>query len=218
MSARISADLELSAARALFDHGMTSARAMADTSWQERVDALVEGGYRRYDEARRHTWATPRTCCSSATTATSVTCATPLRVDLDDDYDAVRAGDADGPTVVELQRLARDELYARAQHKQGRRSITDDQGRADCRTGAVRVTSGTVRRASRRTVQRGSGDRGIGFVRVRGDMGGTAHHRELRTAPLGGSSCGRPRGRAPRPAGRQLPCGGGDHGGLGLDG
>jgi endonuclease III len=50
LSARIRASIAVAAARALFDAGMRSARSMADATWQERVDALGEGGYRRYDE------------------------------------------------------------------------------------------------------------------------------------------------------------------------
>jgi endonuclease III len=50
LSARIRAGVAVTAAQALFDHGMRDARSMADASWQERVDALGEGGYRRYDE------------------------------------------------------------------------------------------------------------------------------------------------------------------------
>ncbi|MEU9283668.1 endonuclease [Streptomyces sp. NPDC048275] len=50
LSARIKADIAVAAARALFDAGLRDPRSMADTSWQERVDALSEGGYRRYDE------------------------------------------------------------------------------------------------------------------------------------------------------------------------
>ncbi|WBB61672.1 endonuclease [Streptomyces sp. WMMC500] len=50
LSARIRASVALAAARALFDAGMRGPRAMADATWQQRVDALGEGGYRRYDE------------------------------------------------------------------------------------------------------------------------------------------------------------------------
>lgn len=50
LSARIQGDIAVAAARALFDHGMRDPRHMAEASWQERVDALGEGGYRRYDE------------------------------------------------------------------------------------------------------------------------------------------------------------------------
>ncbi|HWB72216.1 MAG TPA: Rho termination factor N-terminal domain-containing protein [Egibacteraceae bacterium] len=52
MSARISTTIALRAGRALLrDHGLTTADKMADASWQERVDALGEGGYVRYDES-----------------------------------------------------------------------------------------------------------------------------------------------------------------------
>lgn len=50
LSARISADIAVASARALSDAGMRDARRMADATWQQRVDALGEGGYRRYDE------------------------------------------------------------------------------------------------------------------------------------------------------------------------
>ncbi|GAA3880164.1 endonuclease [Streptomyces sedi] len=50
LSARIKADVAVAAARALFDAGMRTPRAMADASWQRRVDALGVGHYRRYDE------------------------------------------------------------------------------------------------------------------------------------------------------------------------
>ncbi|WP_329454445.1 endonuclease [Streptomyces sp. NBC_01497] len=50
LSARISSGIALATARALADAGLRSPRAMADATWQQRVDALGEGGYRRYDE------------------------------------------------------------------------------------------------------------------------------------------------------------------------
>jgi endonuclease III len=50
LSARISADVALAAARELFDAGYRSPSAMAEASWQDRVDALGRGHYRRYDE------------------------------------------------------------------------------------------------------------------------------------------------------------------------
>ncbi len=50
LSARIKASVATAAARALFKAGMRDARHMADASWQQRVDALGEGHYRRYDE------------------------------------------------------------------------------------------------------------------------------------------------------------------------
>ncbi|MFF3290973.1 endonuclease [Streptomyces sp. NPDC003023] len=50
LSARIRASVALAAARELSDAGMRSPRAMAEASWQDRVDALGRGGYRRYDE------------------------------------------------------------------------------------------------------------------------------------------------------------------------
>ncbi|MEW2633016.1 endonuclease [Streptomyces sp. NPDC048389] len=50
LSARIRASVAVAAARELSDAGMRSPRAMLDASWQDRVDALGRGGYRRYDE------------------------------------------------------------------------------------------------------------------------------------------------------------------------
>ncbi|MET9295676.1 endonuclease [Streptomyces sp. NPDC003077] len=50
LSARIRSSTALAAARALHDGGMGDARRMAEASWQDRVDALGRGGYRRYDE------------------------------------------------------------------------------------------------------------------------------------------------------------------------
>lgn len=50
LSARISADIAIAAARELFGAGYRSPAAMAKASWQDRVDALGRGHYRRYDE------------------------------------------------------------------------------------------------------------------------------------------------------------------------
>lgn len=50
LSARIRADIAVAAARALSDAGMKDPRRMAEATWQQRVDALGAGGYRRYDE------------------------------------------------------------------------------------------------------------------------------------------------------------------------
>lgn len=50
LSARIQADIAVAACRALSDAGMRDARRMAEATWQQRVDALGVGGYRRYDE------------------------------------------------------------------------------------------------------------------------------------------------------------------------
>ncbi|MGW0465201.1 endonuclease [Streptomyces sp. NPDC003027] len=50
LSARIRAETAVAAARALFEAGMRSPRRMREATWRERVDALGEGGYRRYDE------------------------------------------------------------------------------------------------------------------------------------------------------------------------
>jgi endonuclease III len=50
LSARISGSVAVSAARELFAAGMRTPAAMADAGWQDRVDALGRGHYRRYDE------------------------------------------------------------------------------------------------------------------------------------------------------------------------
>jgi endonuclease III len=50
LSARISADVAVAAARELFAAGYRSPKAMSEAGWQERVDALGRGHYRRYDE------------------------------------------------------------------------------------------------------------------------------------------------------------------------
>lgn len=50
LSARISADIAVAAARELFAAGYRTPRAMRDATWQDRVDALGRGHYRRYDE------------------------------------------------------------------------------------------------------------------------------------------------------------------------
>jgi endonuclease III len=50
LSARITAEVAVAAARELGDAGYQSPRAMREASWQDRVDALGRGHYRRYDE------------------------------------------------------------------------------------------------------------------------------------------------------------------------
>lgn len=50
LSARIRASVAVTAARALFAHGMRSPDRMIAATRQQRVDALGEGGYQRYDE------------------------------------------------------------------------------------------------------------------------------------------------------------------------
>lgn len=50
MSARIGADIAVAAARALCAARFTTPQKMCDASWQDRVDALGRGHYRRYDE------------------------------------------------------------------------------------------------------------------------------------------------------------------------
>ncbi|MFE1096964.1 hypothetical protein [Streptomyces smyrnaeus] len=50
LSARIRSDIAVASARALAKAGMKDPKRMAQATWQQRVDALGEGGYRRYDE------------------------------------------------------------------------------------------------------------------------------------------------------------------------
>lgn len=50
LSARISASIAVAAARALSEAGLRDPRRMAGATWQQRVDALGRGGYRRYNE------------------------------------------------------------------------------------------------------------------------------------------------------------------------
>ena len=50
LSARISADVAVAAGKELFAAGYRTPRAMRDASWQDRIDALGRGHYRRYDE------------------------------------------------------------------------------------------------------------------------------------------------------------------------
>ena len=51
LSARISADIAVAAARELFAAGGTTAKGMAGLTWRQRVDALGRGHYVRYDES-----------------------------------------------------------------------------------------------------------------------------------------------------------------------
>ncbi|MEV8533677.1 endonuclease [Streptomyces sp. NPDC051211] len=48
---RIRADIAVAAAQELFAVGLRTPRAMAASSWQDRVDALGRAHYRRYDES-----------------------------------------------------------------------------------------------------------------------------------------------------------------------
>lgn len=50
LSARISSGIAVAAARELFKAGYRTPGAMREASWQDRVDALGRGHYRRYDE------------------------------------------------------------------------------------------------------------------------------------------------------------------------
>jgi endonuclease III len=50
LSARIRGSVALATARALHEAGLRDPQRMAQATWQQRVDALGRGGYRRYDE------------------------------------------------------------------------------------------------------------------------------------------------------------------------
>src|SRR6266702_281291 len=50
LSAPIPAETAVAGARELFAAGYRSPKAMSEASWQDRVDALGRGDYRRYDE------------------------------------------------------------------------------------------------------------------------------------------------------------------------
>lgn len=50
LSARIGSDIAVAAARELNKAGYRSPKSMREASWQQRVDALGRGHYRRYDE------------------------------------------------------------------------------------------------------------------------------------------------------------------------
>jgi hypothetical protein len=50
LSARISSDIAVAAARELNKAGYRTPRRMREATWQQRVDALGRGHYRRYDE------------------------------------------------------------------------------------------------------------------------------------------------------------------------
>lgn len=51
LSARISADAAMQAARALAEQGWTTAQKMADATWEHRTRTLNRAGYARYDES-----------------------------------------------------------------------------------------------------------------------------------------------------------------------
>jgi endonuclease III len=50
LSAQVSADIAIAAARELYRAGYRTAKAMSEAGWQDRVDALGRGHYRRHDE------------------------------------------------------------------------------------------------------------------------------------------------------------------------
>ena len=50
-SARIRAEIAMSAAKALFGDGLTTVQKMADATWEHRTKVLNGSGYARYDES-----------------------------------------------------------------------------------------------------------------------------------------------------------------------
>ncbi|MGX1669334.1 endonuclease [Streptomyces sp. NPDC055400] len=50
LSARIRASVAVSTLRSLYEAGLRDPKRMTEATWQQRVDALGHGGYRRYDE------------------------------------------------------------------------------------------------------------------------------------------------------------------------
>ncbi|MBD2762491.1 endonuclease [Kocuria sp. cx-116] len=50
LSTRINAGIAVATARELTNSGFSTPEKMRDATWQQRVDALGRGGYRRYDE------------------------------------------------------------------------------------------------------------------------------------------------------------------------
>jgi len=50
-SARIGADIAMASTRELLHEGWRTPERMREATWQQRVDALGRGGYRRYDES-----------------------------------------------------------------------------------------------------------------------------------------------------------------------
>lgn len=51
LSTRISSDIALGTAQELFSTGWRTPQRLRQSTWQQRVDALGRGGYRRYDES-----------------------------------------------------------------------------------------------------------------------------------------------------------------------
>jgi hypothetical protein len=51
LSGRIKADIAVRTARCLFDEGWKTPAKLRDSTWQQRVDVLGRGGYKRYDES-----------------------------------------------------------------------------------------------------------------------------------------------------------------------
>ncbi|WP_209372959.1 endonuclease [Brevibacterium renqingii] len=51
LSTRISSEIALATARELFSAGWRTPQHLRESTWQQRVDALGRGGYRRYDES-----------------------------------------------------------------------------------------------------------------------------------------------------------------------
>lgn len=51
LSTRITSDIAVATARELWSAGWRTPDHLRESTWQQRVDALGRGGYRRYDES-----------------------------------------------------------------------------------------------------------------------------------------------------------------------
>ena len=76
LSAPIPADTAVAAARELLAAGYRTPKAMSEAGWQDRVDALGRGHYRRYDERTATMLGDGPTCCPANGTATCAGCVT----------------------------------------------------------------------------------------------------------------------------------------------
>jgi len=76
LSARISADVAVAAARELFAAGYRTPHRMRKASWQDRVDALGRDHYRRYDERTATMLGEAADCSVTGGVVTCANCAT----------------------------------------------------------------------------------------------------------------------------------------------
>jgi hypothetical protein len=74
LSARIRAGVGVEAARQLFGAGYGTPEGMQRASWQDRIDALGRGHYRRYDRRTATMLGEGASCASSAGVQTCAAC------------------------------------------------------------------------------------------------------------------------------------------------